>query len=337
MTNLLALPWIPRYNQVPPSEEDAVSSPWLLYSLAATIAFTVAVYSLEGTLDARQKLAYQATEFPAELAKTVSEIDQSKASTTTSSSDKKDEKAEPLLPQLQEKFVKAQAYGLDKINFGMIAGTYDTVESVVFLLLGFLPWAWDLAVKLGGLWMNWNETDNEIYISLIFLAIVTVVGTITSLPFELYSTFQIERKHGFNKQTIGLFFTDKVKTLLLTFVIGGPFVSLLLYIIRAGGEYFYLYVWAFMFVFSVFMMTIVPVFIMPLFNEYKPLEDGTLKTRIYELAGQLKYPLTKLFVMDGSKRSSHSNAFVSLKYNFLCEMMLLLDTFLAEFDLRDAQ
>lgn len=254
MSDIFDLPWIPRYNQVPPAEENETSSsPWLLYSLAATIAFTVAVYALEGTLDARQKLAYQATEFPAELAKTVSEID----AANKAKSKKDGEEAKALLPQLQEKFVKAQAYGLDKINFGMIAGTYDTIESVVFLLLGFLPYAWDLAVQLGGQYMNWNETDNEIYISLIFLGIVTVVGTITSLPFELYSTFQIERKHGFNKQTLGLFFTDKIKTLLLTMVIGGPFVSLLLYIIKAGGEYFYLYVWAFMFVFSVFMMTIV--------------------------------------------------------------------------------
>ena len=252
MADVLALPWIPRYTQVPP-ESDAEASPWLLYSLAATIAFTVFVYTLEGILDARQKVAYQSTLFPEELAKTVSEIDASKKSTKKENG----EEEEPLLKQLQQKFVKAQTYGLDKINFGMIAGTYDTIESVVFLLIGFLPWAWDLSVKWGQQFMEWNETEHEIYISLIFLAVVTVVGTITSLPFELYSTFQIERKHGFNKQTPGLFFSDKIKTLLLTFVIGGPFVSLLLYIIKAGGEYFYLYVWAFMFVFSVFMMTIV--------------------------------------------------------------------------------
>jgi len=77
-----------------------------------------------------------------------------------------------------------------------------------------------------------------------------------------------------------------------------------------GGEHFYIYMWAFMFFFSVFMMTIVPVVIMPLFNKYEPLEDGSLKTRIHELAGQISYPLKKLFVMDGSKRSSHSNAFM---------------------------
>jgi STE24 endopeptidase len=77
-----------------------------------------------------------------------------------------------------------------------------------------------------------------------------------------------------------------------------------------GGEYFYLYVWGFMTVFSVFMMTIVPVVIMPLFNKYEPLPDGELKTQIYILADKLNYPLKKLFVMDGSKRSSHSNAFM---------------------------
>lgn len=79
---------------------------------------------------------------------------------------------------------------------------------------------------------------------------------------------------------------------------------------QMGGEHFYIYVWGFMFVFSVFMMTIVPVFIMPLFNKYEPLPDSDLKRRIYELAEKLNYPLKKLFVMDGSKRSSHSNAFM---------------------------
>lgn len=111
-------------------------------------------------------------------------------------------------------------------------------------------------------------------------------------------------------KSLGLFVTDKIKSLVLTCVIGGPFVALLLYIIKKGGDYFYVYVWFFLFCFSVFMMTIVPVVIMPLFNKYEPLEDGELKKQIYALAESLKYPLTKLFVMDGSKRSSHSNAFM---------------------------
>jgi len=145
---------------------------------------------------------------------------------------------------------------------------------------------------------------------LIFLALIQVIGLFTELPFELYSTFHIEKKHGFNKQTLGLFFTDKIKSTVLTFIIGGMFVSLLLWIIKKGGDNFFFYVWIFMFVFSVFMMTILPVFIMPLFNKYEPLPDSDLKTRIYALADRLNYPLKKLFVVDGSKRSSHSNAYM---------------------------
>jgi CAAX prenyl protease N-terminal, five membrane helices/Peptidase family M48 len=273
------------------------------WSLVATIGFTLFVYAFEGSLDARQKATYQKTDFPKELQATVSKIDAEREK------EKKDGETKPLLEQLQAKFKASQAYGLDKINFGMISSTYDTVESVAFLVLGFLPYIWDKSVDFGGHFFGWTA-DDEIKVTLIFLLITTIIGTITALPFELYSTFQIERKHGFNKQTIELFFTDKIKSLLLSCAIGGPFVALLLKIIKMGGEHFYIYVWGFMFAFSVLMMTIVPVFVMPLFNKYEPLPDSDLKTKIYELADQLKYPLKKLFVMDGSKRSSHSNAFM---------------------------
>jgi STE24 endopeptidase len=314
MDRFSSLPWTPFYTQSGgnPAPDDA-SSPYLYWSLALTVAFTVVVYAVEGYLDGRQMLSYQQTQFPEALDVTVSSID-AESSTTSSSAaassneDTKEEKL--LLPQLKDKFRKAQLYGLDKIQFGMIASLYDVIESVAFLLLGFAPFAWDFAAQKANVWFGWTETDNEIKISLLFLALVTMVGTVTSLPFELYSTFQIERKHGFNKMTVGLFVVDKIKSLLLTAIIGAPFVAAMLFIIKTGGEHFYLYVWAFLFVFSVIMMTLFPVVIMPMFNKYEPLPEGTLKTRIYELAGSLKYPLTKLFVMDGSKRSSHSNAFM---------------------------
>jgi len=311
------LPLKPLYTQSGGSSgtADGDVSPLAYWSLAATIAFTLVVYVFEGSLDARQKAAYQKTTFPKQLEMTVSKIDAERAKEQKENSDdkkkenEKDKDKKPLLEQLQAKFKSSQAYGLDKINFGMISSTYDTVESVAFLLLGFLPYLWDKSAAIGQSYFGWTHED-EIKITLIFLLLTTIVGTITSLPFELYSTFQIERKHGFNKQTYSLFFSDKAKSLALSCVIGGPFVALLLKIIKMGGEYFYIYVWGFMFVFSVFMMTIVPVFIMPLFNKYEPLPDGDLKTKIYELADRLKYPLKKLFVMDGSKRSSHSNAFM---------------------------
>ena len=242
-----------------------------------------------------------------ETKSTASAAAEKREDSSKSNNDKKDkvDRNAPLLPQLKSKFSNAQSYGLDKINFSIFSSTYAVTEEVVFTLYGFLPYVWDKACNIGAKY-GWTETDNEIKITLLFLGIVTIIGTITSLPFELYSTFEIEKKHGFNKQTLGLFFTDKLKGLALTAVFGGPFVALLLKIIFAGGEKFYLYVWAFTFVFSVIMMTLVPVVIMPLFNKYEKLPDGPLKDSIYELAGKLSFPLTKLFVMDGSKRSSHS-------------------------------
>lgn len=304
------------YTQTGGSNTSTSDSTLGFWSLAGTVAFTVFVYAFEKSLDARQKAAYQKTAFPSQLESTVSKIDSERAKEGSNEKkdggdEKKDEKeSKSLLEQLKEKFKSSQSYGLDKINFGMIASTYDTFESVAFLLLGFLPYLWDKSVALGLSKFGWTQADDEIKISLIFLGLITVVGTITSLPFEIYSTFQIEKKHGFNKQTYGLFFTDKIKSLILTSVIGGPFIALLLKIIKAGGEYFYIWVWGFMFLFSVFMMTIVPVVIMPLFNKYEPLPEGELKASIYKLADRLQYPLKKLFVMDGSKRSSHSNAFM---------------------------
>ncbi|KAL7524273.1 hypothetical protein ACHAXR_002109 [Thalassiosira sp. AJA248-18] len=281
------------------------------YAVAATLAFTLLVYFFETYLSLRQKSSYHKTDFPSELSKTVGNIDGERAKeNNVKSKEGGVDRNAPLLPQLQSKFQAAQSYGLDKVRFSIFSSTYGTIEGITFVLLGFLPYIWDQSVHFGTTYCGYTEIDNEIKISLIFMAYTTIIGTVTSLPFELYSTFCIEKKHGFNKQTLGLFFMDKVKGLALTAVFGGPFTALLLKIIKMGGESFYLYVWAFTFVFSVIMMTLVPVVIMPLFNKYEKLPEGSLKDDIYKLAGRLEFPLTKLFVMDGSKRSSHSNAFM---------------------------
>ena len=336
----LSLPLTPRYTQLTAKGLSAGNGSggaddddlFTTYAVAATILFTLVVYLFETYLSLRQRSTYRKTKFPVELETTVGCIDAEnvkqskggddgtkKAAATKSGGEEEngaDSKAKvdrnaPLLPQLQSKFQPAQAYGLDKVNFSLFSSAYGTTEGIAFLLLGFMPYIWDESCRFGSTYLGYtSETGNEIKISLIFMVYTTLIGTVTSLPFELYSTFQIERKHGFNKQTIGLFISDKIKGLALTAVIGGPFMALMLKIIKLGGEKFYLYVWAFIFVFSLFMMTIYPVVIMPLFNKYEPLPEGKLKDQIYALAGQLKFPLTKLFVMDGSKRSSHSNAFM---------------------------
>ena len=255
----LELPWEALYTQSG-GEASGIdtSSAFYYYALACTVAFTLFVHSFEAYLDFRQRSQYKLSkpsDFPAELEKTVSQIDEERKQEEGKKKDKPAEgtqentdddakdkdgktgetdKSKPLLPQLKEKFRSAQAYGLDKINFGMIASTFDVVYELFCLILGFLPWIWDESAELGSSFFGWTETENEIKISLIFLFLTTIIGTVTSLPFELYSTFQIERKHGFNKQTLGLFFSDKIKSLILTFVIGGPFLALLLHIIKVG-------------------------------------------------------------------------------------------------------
>ena len=196
------------------------------------------------------------------------------------------------------------------------------------LLVGYLPYMWTLSatVLTRHLGMEITVDDAQIPRALVFVLLTTVVGMVLDVPFELYSTFVIEARHGFNKQTLGLFFMDKLKGLMLTFVlgkskhiymkrriliimimIGGPVLYLLITLIQWGGEYFYLYVWGFLFCFTLLMVTIIPIFIMPLFNKFTPLEDGELRTQIEELAMELNFPLKKLFVCDGSKRSSHSS------------------------------
>ena len=312
------LPLTPQYTQTGGTAKAATSL-FGDYAVAATLAFTLIVFLFEAYLNFRQRKSYHKTEFPRELETTVGNIDREtksaaaatekkEESKTSSNGENKKDKVDrnaPLLPQLQSKFSKSQSYGLDKVNFSIFSSIYAVAEEVIYVLYGFTPYVWDTACNIGSKY-GWTETENEIKITLIFFGIVTIIGTITSLPFELYSTFEIEKKHGFNKQTLRLFFTDKIKGLVLQAVFGGPFVALLLKIIFVSGDKFYLYVWAFTFVFSVIMMTLVPVVIMPLFNKYEKLPDGPLKDSIYNLAGKLSFPLTKLFVMDGSTRSSHS-------------------------------
>lgn len=334
-----SLPLTPRYTQLAAkgisTREDAPDDLFTTYAVLATILFTIVVFIFESYLSLRQRSTFHKTHFPDELSMTVGNIDAERAKELKAKKEKEDENEEevekkaedqadkkkdgddeadtkskvdrnaPLLPQLQSKFAAAQSYGLDKVNFSLFSSTYGTIEGIAFLLLGFTPYAWDYSCHIASHYFGWTSEggENEIKISLLFLVVTTVIGTVTSLPFELYSTFQIERKHGFNKQTIGLFISDKLKGFGLMAVIGGPFISLLLKLIKWGGDQFYLYVWAFTFVFSLFMMTVYPVLIMPLFNKYETLPEGILKDAIYALAGRLEFPLTNLFVMDGSKRS----------------------------------
>lgn len=345
----LDLPWKPYYTQLhvglEGKERDLFN--WFEQSLsievlavALTILVTITIYTMEHYLDERQKKMYKVTEFPKDLEEVVKEIDEDEVNDENDENEdvheegevveddcggkkkeKNREQRKKMLPQLLSKFSKSQHYSLDKLSFGILHDAYTIIETVVFILMGALPYTWNLSLRMTQKWYPWSnrsvatldsdyESQHEIVITLVFFILTTVLGTITSLPWDIYSTFFIERKHGFNKQTSQLFIMDRIKSLVLTFALGCPVLSIVIWLIQWGGEHFYIYVWVFTIAFSCFMMTIVPLVIMPLFNTYKPLEDGKLKDMTYALAGRLKYPLTKMLVMDGSKRSNHSNAFL---------------------------
>jgi len=152
-------------------------------------------------------------------------------------------------------------------------------------------------------------SEYEIIHSLVFLGLSMVYETVLHLPFGLYHTFVIEEKHGFNKQTLGSYLLDQIKMMLVGVVLGVPAISALIQIIKWGGPQFYIYVWLFLLAFSLFVLTLYPTLIAPLFNKFTPLEEGELKTNIEKLASSINYPLYRLLEMDGSKRSGHSNAY----------------------------
>jgi STE24 endopeptidase len=145
---------------------------------------------------------------------------------------------------------------------------------------------------------------------LLLAGMLALFSTMVSLPLNLYSTFVIESRHGFNQSTLRLFLTDQIKSLLLTVVIGGPIWAAVLWLIGWAGRNFYVAVWLLMMLVQLVLIIIYPTFIQPLFNRFTPLpQDSTLRGKIEALAKSLGFPLGQIFVVDGSRRSSHSNAY----------------------------
>jgi STE24 endopeptidase len=139
---------------------------------------------------------------------------------------------------------------------------------------------------------------------------VSVVFFLVSLPFSLYSTFVIEQKHGFNRMTLRLWLVDLVKSIFLSLLIGGPILAAVLWFMNRHLQgLWWLYVWILLSFVQIFIAAIFPVFLLPLFNKLTPLEEGGLKQQILALAQKINFRLSGIYTMDGSKRSSHSNAF----------------------------
>ena len=210
----------------------------------------------------------------------------------------------------QETFDKSQAYGRAKSKFGLVSGLFEQLQSFGILYYDILPklWSWT-----GSLVSSYAPAtySGEIVHTLAFLFFMNVASTVIGMPFSYYRTFVLEEKFGFNKQTLKLWFVDMLKSQLLTALFGAPIISTFLWIIQRTGNQFFLWVWLFTVAVSMFMITIYPIVIVPFFNKLSPLEEGPLKKNIDALAHRLKFPLSELYVIDGSKRSSHSNAYFS--------------------------
>ncbi|KAK1560372.1 hypothetical protein Q3G72_025892 [Acer saccharum] len=197
----------------------------------------------------------------------------------------------------QEKFEKARAYSLDKSHLHFLHEFVTVVMNSAILLFRILPWFWKKSgsfLVLVGL-----DAENEILHTLAFLGGVML----------------------WSQQTVWLYFRDMIKGMFLAVILGPPIVSAIIIIVQKGGPYLAIYLWGFMLVLYLVMMTIYPILIAPLFNKFTPLPEGELKEKIENLASSQKFPLKKLYVVDGSTRSSHSNAYM---YGFFKNKRIVL-------------
>ncbi|KAF6112392.1 zinc metallopeptidase STE24 [Phyllostomus discolor] len=226
-----------------------------------------------------------------------------------------------------ETFEKSRLYQLDKSTFSFWSGLYSEIEGTLILLFGGIPYLWRLSGRFCS--SAGFGPEYEITQSLVFLLMATLFSALTGLPWSLYNTFVIEEKHGFNQQTLGFFIKDAIKKFIVTQCILLPVSSLLLYIIKIGGDYFFIYAWLFTLVVSLVLVTIYADYIAPLFDKFTPLPEGKLKEEIEVMAKSIDFPLTKVYVVEGSKRSSHSNAYF---YGFFKnKRIVLFDTLLEEY------
>ena len=206
-----------------------------------------------------------------------------------------------------QEFESACEYSMDKISFQMFSNTIATMGQLLFFLMDGLAWLW--AIALWPLETLGMSAEDQICHSMVFCLLYQVKSVIESAPYDLYKNFVIEERHGFNKQTFELWLSDQVKTNLLIVSLGFPAIALGICIIQWAGPHFWIYVWLFCLVLLLVFLCIYPNVISPMFNKFSPLQEGELKTAIEDLARENKFPLKKLFVVDGSTRSSHSNAY----------------------------
>ena len=195
---------------------------------------------------------------------------------------------------------KAADYTIAKSRFGLVEMAWGAVILLGWTLLGGL----DVVNKLLLSWIGGGMTQQ-----LALLVAFAAIGGLLELPFTLWQTFGLEERFGFNKMTFKLWLADALKSTLLGAAIGLPIAALIIWLMGATGTFWWLWAWCAWIGFNLLLMLIYPSFIAPLFNKFKPLDDPTLQTRVTALMKRCGFAAKGLFVMDGSTRSAHANAY----------------------------
>jgi len=199
-----------------------------------------------------------------------------------------------------EKFSKIASYTEDSTRFGIVARLFDKAVLLAILLTGLLPWLVD-AIK------GWGP--GFIGGGLIFFGVLAIFSHVLDIPFDLYRTFVIEQRHGFNTGTIGLWLSDWAKGMLISSILGGIVLVVLLVLVSYFGATWWILAWMIISIFELVILWVYPVLIAPLFNKFEPIADTALAQSIASLMERAGLTVKGVFQMDAGKRSKHTNAY----------------------------
>jgi STE24 endopeptidase len=226
---------------------------------------------------------------------------------------------------------KASAYSRDYYFFNLIDDWLSVGAMLVFIVFGglgfFEAWARDISRAFG-------LGTAAIPVGIAFFALLGLANEAISLPFDLYATFHIEEKHGFNRQTLRCFFTDRLKALAIAVALGVPILAAILWVMERMGPAWWLWAWAITVGFSLFTAFIYPTAIAPLFNRFTPFPDGELRDGIVSLVERIGFRVSGVFMMDASRRTVHGNAYFTGLFGH--KRIVLFDTLVSALDARQA-
>ena len=198
-------------------------------------------------------------------------------------------------------FAKSVEYTEAKSKFSSLSTLYDAVILALIIAFGILPNSY---AYLSGLF------GYSLFGQSLVIILILFIFSLPSLPFNWWETFKLEESFGFNKSTLKLWISDQIKGIVLGLIIGVPLLIVLMWIVTQMGSYWWFWAFVFLWLFQVFMIVMYPMFILPIFNKLEPLGPGELRDRLMALGDHCGFKSQAILVMDGSKRSGHSNAFL---------------------------